>query len=68
MSICKMNQPQRWVCRTSKSDLSSTIQCSQIYISGNCKFGYTKAGAEYEHLLNEPTPEVSLLNIEGRLK
>ncbi len=31
----------KWVCWTSKSDLSSTTKCDQNHTSGNCKFGHT---------------------------
>ncbi len=42
------------VCRSSKSDLSSTTKCDQNHSSGIRDFGHTKAGAKHKLLINKP--------------
>jgi hypothetical protein len=50
---------QRWVCCTSRSDLSTTTKCDQNYISHICKLITPKTQAKHEHLFNEPASGLS---------
>ncbi len=54
---------QRWVCRTFKSDLSSTTKCNQNHIFEIMNWVTPKAGAKGELLLNKPASGNKIQNI-----
>jgi len=65
----KPDRPQRGVCWTSKSDLSSTTKYDRNHIFDNCEFGNTYlVGSKHELFFNKPASEVGLLNIWVGLK
>jgi hypothetical protein len=58
MSFCSSNWPLRWVCCTSKSDLSSTNKCEKMILLATVNLVTPKAGAQYELFPNKPASEV----------
>ncbi len=57
MNLVTPKALQRWVCWTSKFDLSSTTKCNQTYICHSCEFGWNKSWIQAWNFVQQTHPK-----------